>query len=80
MNSDSGKTTVSSRVLKSLGALLGRPMSARGLDLFAAIGLLAFGLSGFIDRMDGLGFPSYKIIALAAGALWVAVWTLKRSR
>lgn len=58
---------------------LTRPMSARAMDVFASGAFLLFGLTGFIDLLDGLSFPWYKGIAGAVGAVGIA-YVLFRNR
>lgn len=52
------------------------PLSDHGANLVGSLGLLAFGLSGFIDAADGRSFSVLKVIAvtLGASALASVVW------
>lgn len=53
----------------SIWRRLNSPLSDRGFDIFAVVGLLAFGLSGFIDMTLGLGFPWLKRVFLVLGII-----------
>ena len=53
----------------SLWRRLNGPMSERTQDVVAIAGLLLFGLSGFIDRADGLEFGRIKLIFLVLGII-----------
>lgn len=59
---------------------LTRPTTARGLDAFAATGLLLFGLSAVLDLIDGLAVAWYKVGAGVLGGVWVVVLVSERVR
>lgn len=48
---------------------LNRPLSDRAWNWVTVGGLLLFGLTGFIDMADGLGFPPLKVGATVLGVV-----------
>jgi hypothetical protein len=56
------------------------PLSDHAANLVSSIGLLAFGLSGFIDQADGRPFSMWKVASLAAGLISLAVVIWMRVR
>ena len=61
---------------------LNSPLSDHGANLVGSLGLLAFGLSGFIDAADGRSFSILKIVSSLLGAIALAsvVWMRMRRR
>jgi hypothetical protein len=49
------------------------PLSDHAANVVGSLGLLAFGLSGFIDVADGRTFTILKAASLALGAVSLAV-------
>jgi hypothetical protein len=63
--------------LRRSWGIINRPMSSRQMDIIAALGLLVFGLTGFVDAASGLGFSKLKMLFVALGVASLARW-LKR--
>lgn len=56
------------------------PLSDHAANVVGSLGLLAFGLSGFIDVADGRTFSILKAASLALGAVSLAVVIVARVR
>jgi len=54
------------------------PMNEAQADTIATVGLLLFGLTGFVDIADGLRFGYVKGIALVLGL--ISLWRILRRR
>jgi hypothetical protein len=65
---------------KGIWRTLNRPLSTRGEQLLAVGGPLLLGLAGFIDVLDGRGYPLWQAPFLVWGLLGVSMWAVRKSR
>ena len=59
---------------------LNSPLSDHAADMVGSLGLLVFGLSGFIDLADGRTFSLLKGSSLVAGVVSLAIVIARRIR
>lgn len=57
-----------------------RPLTAETMDVVACVGFLVFGSSGFVNVLEGVRFPWYKIASLALGVAWSTIIVIQRRR
>lgn len=60
--------------------VLTKPMSDRQWAVISLVGLLGFGLTGFIDVALGLGYSKLKAAALGIGVIYFAFLLYGRRR